>query len=88
MTPYAAYVAMGIMNSLSLAIIGFFSCFSGVVLIARSSSNAVGVIGYLLVASGFIVALLGIFLALSPHVPEGSTFFTVRQGVSSYSRQL
>lgn len=87
MTPYASYVAMAIMDSLSVAICGFFSCFFGVVLIARSSSRTVTAIGYLLAISGFIVALLGIFLALSPHVPEGSTFFTVRQDISGYSRQ-
>lgn len=85
MTPYASQVAAAIMNSLSIAICGFLSCFWGVVLIARSSNSAVAAIGCLLAVSGFIVALLGIFLALSPHVPESSTFFTVHQGISSYS---
>lgn len=84
MTPYASYVAMAIMDSLSIAICGFLSCFWGVVLIARSSSRAVAAIGYLLTVSGFIAALLGIFWALSPHVPESPTFSTVRQDISSY----
>lgn len=85
MTPYASYVAMSIMNSLSLAISGFLFGYGGVILVARWSSKAVQVLGWLLVVSGFIAVLLGIFLALSPHVPESSTFSTVRQSISSYN---
>jgi hypothetical protein len=88
MTPYASYVATAIINSLSLAISGFLMGFAGYILLVRFSSNAVKALGCLLVMSGFIVALLGIFLTLSPHAPESSTFFTVRQGISSYSEQL
>lgn len=87
MTPYAAHVAMAIMNSLSLAISGFLIGFAGYVLVVRFSGSVAKVLGYLLMVGGFIATLLGIFLALSPHVPEGSTFSTVRQGVSSYSGQ-
>lgn len=86
MTPYASYVAMAIMNSLSLAISGFLIGFAGYILLVRFSSNAVKALGCLLMVGGFIVTLLGIFLTLSPHVPESSTFSTVRQGISSYSK--
>lgn len=88
MTPYASYVAMAIMNSLSLATSGFLIGFAGYVLVARFSSSVVKVLGCLLMVGGFIATLLGIFLALSPHVPESSTFFTVRQNISSYSESL
>lgn len=87
MTPYASHVAMAIMNSLSLACVGFLIGFAGYVLVVRFSSSVAKMLGYFLMVGGFITTLLGIFLALSPHVPEGSTFFTVRQGVSSYSGQ-
>lgn len=86
MTPYASYVAMVIMNSLSLAISGFLIGFAGYILVVRFSSSVTKVLGCLLMVGGFIVTLLGIFLTLSPHVPESSTFFTVRQGISSYSK--
>lgn len=86
MTPYASYVAMVIMNSLSLAISGFLIGFAGYILVVRFSSSVTKVIGCLLMVGGFIVTLLGIFLTLSPHVPESSTFSTVRQGISSYSK--
>ena len=86
MTPYASYVAMVIMNSLSLAISGFFIGFAGYILVVRFSSSVTKVLGYLLMVGGFIVTLLGIFLTLSPHVPESSTFSTVRQSISSYSK--
>lgn len=74
MTPYASYVAMAIMNSLSLAINGFLIGFAGYILVVRFSSNVAKVLGCLLMVGGFIVTLLGIFLTLSPHVPESSTF--------------
>lgn len=86
MTPYASYVAMAIMNSLSLAISGFLIGFAGYILVVRFSSSVTKVLGCLLMVGGFIVTLLGIFLTLSPHVPESSTFFTVRQSISSYSK--
>ena len=86
MTPYASYVAMAIMNSLSLAISGFLIGFAGYILVVRFSSSVTKVLGCLLMVGGFIVTLLGIFLTLSPHVPESSTFSTVRQGISSYSK--
>lgn len=86
MTPYASYVAMVIMNSLSLAISGFLIGFAGYILVVRFSSSVTKVLGCLLMVGGFIVTLLGIFLTLSPHVPESSTFFTVRQDISSYSK--
>lgn len=81
MTPYASYVAMGIMNSLSLAISGFFIGFAGYILVVRFSSSVTKVLGCLLMVGGFIVTLLGIFLTLSPHVPESSTFT-----ISGYSK--
>lgn len=86
MTPYASYVAMAIMNSLSLAISGFLIGFAGYILVVRFSSSVTKVLGCLLMVGGFIVTLLGIFLTLSPHVPESSTFSTVRQSISSYSK--
>ena len=85
MAPYASYIAMVIMNSLSLAISGFLIGFAGYILVVRFSSKVVQVLGLLLIVSGFIVFLLGVFLTLSPHVPESSTF-TVRQSISSYSK--
>lgn len=81
MTPYASYVAMAIMNSLSLAINGFLIGFAGYILVVRFSSSVTKVLGYLLMVGGFIVTLLGIFLTLSPHVPESSTFT-----ISGYSK--
>lgn len=87
MTPYASHVAVAIMNSLSLACTGFLIGFAGYISVVRFSSSVAKVLGCLLMVGGFIITLLGIFLTLSPHVPEGSTFFTVRQGVSSYSGQ-
>lgn len=86
MTPYASYIAMVIMNSLSLAISGFLIGFAGYILVVRFSNSVTKVLGCLLMVGGFIVTLLGIFLTLSPHVPESSTFSTVRQGISSYSK--
>lgn len=86
MTPYASYVAMVIMDSLSLAISGFLIGFAGYILVVRFSSSVTKVLGCLLMVGGSIVTLLGIFLTLSPHVPESSTFFTVRQDISSYSK--
>ena len=44
MTPYASYVAMGIMNSLSLAISGFFIGFAGYILVVRFSSSVTKVL--------------------------------------------
>jgi hypothetical protein len=81
MTPYASYVAMAIMNSLSLAINGFLIGFAGYILVVRFSSSVTKVLGCLLMVGGFIVTLLGIFLTLSPHVPESSTFT-----ISGYSK--
>lgn len=81
MTPYASYVAMAIMNSLSLAISGFLIGFAGYILVVRFSSSVTKVLGCLLMVGGFIVTLLGIFLTLSPHVPESSTFT-----ISGYSK--
>ena len=81
MTPYASYVAMAIMNSLSLAINGFLIGFVGYILVVRFSSSVTKVLGCLLMVGGFIVTLLGIFLTLSPHVPESSTFT-----ISGYSK--
>ena len=81
MTPYASYVAMAIMNSLSLAISGFLIGFAGYILVGRFSSSVTKVLGCLLMVGGFIVTLLGIFLTLSPHVPESSTFT-----ISGYSK--
>lgn len=81
MTPYASYVAMAIMNSLSLAISGFLVGFAGYILVVRFSSSVTKVLGCLLMVGGFIVTLLGIFLTLSPHVPESSTFT-----ISGYSK--
>lgn len=66
---------MVIMNSLSLAISGFLIGFAGYILVVRFSSSVTKVLGCLLMIGGFIVTLLGIFLTLSPHVPESSTFF-------------
>lgn len=86
MTPYASYVAMVIMDSLSLAISGFLIGFAGYILVVRFSSSVTKVLGCLLMVGGSIVTLLGIFLTLSPHVPESLTFFTVRQDISSYSK--
>lgn len=81
MTPYASYVAMAIMNSLSLAINGFLIGFAGYILVVRFSSSVTKVLGCSLMVGGFIVTLLGIFLTLSPHVPESSTFT-----ISGYSK--
>lgn len=81
MTPYASYVAMAIMNSLPLAISGFLIGFAGYILVVRFSSSVTKVLGCLLMVGGFIVTLLGIFLTLSPHVPESSTFT-----ISGYSK--
>lgn len=81
MTPYASYVAMAIMNSLSLAISGLLFGFAGYILVVRFSSSVTKVLGCLLMVGGFIVTLLGIFLTLSPHVPESSTFT-----ISGYSK--
>lgn len=81
MTPYASYVAMSIVNSLSLAISGFLLGYGGLILVARCSSKVVQVLECLLIVSGFIVFLLGVFLTLSPHVPESSTFT-----ISGYSK--
>lgn len=61
MTPYASYVAMAIMNSLSLAISGFLIGFAGYILVVRFSSSVTKVLGCLLMVGGFIVTLLGIF---------------------------
>ena len=45
MTPYASYVAMAIMNSLSLAINGFLIGFAGYILVVRFSSSVTKVLG-------------------------------------------
>lgn len=66
MTPYATQVAMSIMDSLALAL-------SGIILMVRSSSKVVQALGSVIVVAGFIVALVGIFLTLSPHVPPRVT---------------
>ena len=83
MTPYASYVAMVIMNSLSLAISGFFIGFAGYILVVRFSSSVTKVLGYLLMVGGFIVTLLGIFLTLSPHVPTGPVFTPTPKSIMS-----
>ena len=83
MTPYASYVTMGIANALSLAISGFLFGYGGVILLARCSSKAVQVLGWLLVVSGFIAFLLGIFLALSPHVPADPVFTPAHKDIVS-----
>lgn len=74
MTPYASYVATAIMSSLSLAISGFLFGYGGAILVVCYSSRAVKALGWLFIVSGFIMALLGIFSTLLPHVPESSTF--------------
>lgn len=83
MTPYASYVAMAIMNSLSLAISGLLFGYGGLILAARCSNKAIQVLGLLLVAGGFIAVLLGIFLALSPHVPADPVFVPAHKDIVS-----
>lgn len=83
MTPYASYVAMAIMNSLSLAISGFLIGFAGYILVVRFSSKVVQVLGLLLIVSGFIVFLLGVFLTLSPHVPADPVFTPAPKSIMS-----
>lgn len=83
MTPYASYVAMAIMNSLSLAINGFLIGFAGYILVVRFSSSVTKVLGCLLMVGGFIVTLLGIFLTLSPHVPADPVFVPAHKDIVS-----
>lgn len=83
MTPYASYVAMAIMNSLSLAISGFLIGFAGYILVVRFSSSVTKVLGCLLMVGGFIVTLLGIFLTLSPHVPADPVFVPAHKDIVS-----
>lgn len=83
MTPYASYVAMAIMNSLSLAINGFLIGFAGYILVVRFSSSVTKVLGCLLMVGGFIATLLGIFLTLSPHVPADPVFVPAHKDIVS-----
>lgn len=78
MTPYAAQVAMSIMDSLALALSGILFVFSGIILMVRSSSKVVQALRSVIVVAGFIVALVGIFLTLSPHVPPRATIIPGR----------